>query len=82
MRRSVIVNYVDKFGALINQPENVNEVEKLLLSIPDPHTFERIRSLFYEKFNHPLLTTFLQELNPDQHVRILNAYRKAARDYI
>ena len=81
MRTNLVVSYVDKFGELINQPERALEVEKLLLSVPDPQTFERIRALFYKKFRNPLLTTFLNELKPDHHIRILNAYRYATRDY-
>ncbi len=81
MKTSLVVSYVDKFGELINQPERALEVEKLLLSVPDPETFERIRTMFYQKFHNPLLTTFLNELTPDHHVRILNAYRHATRDY-
>ncbi len=81
MMSNQISNYVDQFGKLINQPDNYCEVEQLLLSIPDPKTFELIRSSFYEKFNHPLLTTFLDKLNPDEHLRVLNAYRRAMKDY-
>ncbi len=82
MKTSLVVSYVDKFGELINQPERALEVEKLLLSVPDPETFERIRTMFYQKFQNPLLTTFLNELAPDHHVRILNAYRLATKDYL
>ena len=81
MKSSQVKNYVERFGELINKPDKALEVEKLLLSVPDPKTFESIRTLFYQKFNNPLLTTFLNEMTPDHHIRILNAYRHATRNY-
>ncbi len=81
MKVDLILSYVNKFGQLIDKPGRTFEVERLLLSVPDPETFERIRKLFYEKYKNPLLITFLNELTPDQHVRILKAYKKATQNY-
>lgn len=73
--------YVELFGRMLHQGWKVEDLEKLLLSIPDPHTFQKIRKLFLKKFHSPLLPVFLQDLNPEHHVRVLNAYRVASRDY-
>ena len=81
MRLKGIVDYVERFGELMNKPGNTEEVEKLLLSIPDPITFERIRNHFYIRFNNPFLPTFLDQTTPDQHIKILLAYKKATRNY-
>ncbi len=66
---------------MMKKPHMADEVERLLLSIPDAHTFANIRLLFYEKYNNPFLPSFLIDLNPEKHVRILNAYRRASGDY-
>jgi len=77
-----VLDYVEQFGALINkQGDNVDEVEELLLSVPDAETFEQIRQKFYKKFHNPLLPTFLHQLAPEEHVRILKAYQFACKDY-
>ena len=81
MTRNKIKDFVEQFGALMNKPDNCIEVEQLMLSIPDPNTFEQIRNLFYVKYNIPFLPSFLGKLSPDQHVRILNAYKRATKDY-
>jgi hypothetical protein len=73
--------YVELLGRMLAQGWQVEELEKLLRSIPDAHTFQKIRKLFFEKFHAPFLPAFLQDLNPEHHVRVLNAYRVASRDY-
>ncbi len=75
------LEYVERFGHMMKNPRFAEEVEHLLLTIPDAHTFTKIRRLFYERYKNPFLPSFLYDLNPDKHIRILNAYKIASGDY-
>jgi hypothetical protein len=73
--------YVEMFGKMMKKPEMVMEVESLILSIPDAQTFSKIRGLFFKRYHVPFLPSFLYDLNPENHVRILNAFEKACSNY-
>jgi len=75
------IEYVEMFERMRKKPGRVREVEHLLLSIPDAKTFSRIRNLFFQRYRRPFLPSFLDNTDPENHLRILNAFRKACGNY-
>jgi hypothetical protein len=73
--------YVEAFGKMLFESEKGAEVERLILSIPDSTTFQRIRYSFLERYRTPFLPAFLKDQPPETHKRILIAFKKACGNY-
>ena len=74
-------DYVEAFGKIFRESGKGTEVERLILSVPDSYTFQRIRHIFLQKYHTPFLPAFLKDQPPEIHKRILLAFKKACGNY-